>query len=285
MHTASNCPKHLKLLILLSLIFFSSKVLPQNVSLRNAFAHNDYWHKRPLYDALDNGYTHVEADIYLRHNKLIVAHILPILRRHKNLEDLYLRPLYECITGANKASCPAFPVTLMIDIKSDAERTYAALNVLLQKYHSIISGYENGAYVQRQLVVVITGHKPAGLVKCNDDRLAFLDQDLTRSTRDTALRNIYLTASCRYSKILSWNGEGPIPKSEQQRLCSFVQMAHRYGKKVRLWASPENRVVWRELLDCGVDLINTDKLSELRDFLLEDSRRTSGDDKILTAGL
>ena len=39
------------------------------------------------------------------------------------------------------------------------------------------------------------------------------------------------------------------------------------GEKVRLWASPEKKIVWDELLKCGVDLINTDRLATLRKYL------------------
>jgi hypothetical protein len=38
---------------------------------------------------------------------------------------------------------------------------------------------------------------------------------------------------------------------------------------VRFWATPEKPEVWRELLKAEVDLINTDKLAELREFLMK----------------
>jgi hypothetical protein len=76
-------------------------------------------------------------------------------------------------------------------------------------------------------------------------------------------------SSCKYSKVLKWTGNGSIPENERERLCTYVIMAHKFGKKVRLWASPENDIVWQELLKCGVDLINTDKLATLKNFLLK----------------
>jgi glycerophosphoryl diester phosphodiesterase len=36
---------------------------------------------------------------------------------------------------------------------------------------------------------------------------------------------------------------------------------------VRFWATPESPAVWGELVDAGVDLINTDDLAGLREFL------------------
>ena len=74
---------------------------------------------------------------------------------------------------------------------------------------------------------------------------------------------------------VQWKGDGPMPDDQRQKLCAYVNMAHKYGKKVRLWASPENDRVWAELLKCGVDLINTDKLARLKMFLLAHSSITA----------
>ena len=155
----------------------------------------------------------------------------------------------------------------MIDIKSNAAKTYGALSAVLEKYKSILSGYEDGVFVQRQVTIVITGHKPFNILKSEQNRLAFIDEDLLKVQQDTSSTDVYRTASCRYSKLVNWNGNGAFPVPQKQRLCNYVAMAHRFGKKVRLWASPENPVVWTELLECGVDLINTDKLPELKNFL------------------
>lgn len=266
MQKASNCLQSLKLSILILPILISLNAYPQNISLPNAYAHNDYWHKRPLYDALDNGFTHIEADIYLRDNTLVVAHVLPRLRMHKTLDSLYLKPLMACINGKGD-HCPDFPITLMIDIKSDANETYLALKQLLEKYRPFLSVCEDGVYKQGKITIVLTGHKPVELLRAEKSRLAFVDEDLLEVRKDTIVQNFYQTASCRYSHILNWRGDGPIPSVEQQRLCNYVSQAHRYGKKVRLWASPENAIVWRALLDCGVDLINTDQLEKLKNFL------------------
>ena len=85
--------KHLKLIFFIVLQFTICNCKSQGIILHNAFAHNDYWHKRPLFDALDNGFSHIEADIFLRNKKLIVAHILPRFKKKRTLEELYLKPL------------------------------------------------------------------------------------------------------------------------------------------------------------------------------------------------
>jgi hypothetical protein len=255
--------------LLILLVFAGYTCQAQDSLLAHGFAHNDYWHRRPLYDALDKGYVNIEADVYLRKGRLIVAHLLPVFKRKKTLEELYLKPLMEGIKGTNKKIPGRLaPLTLMIDIKSDANRTYAELEPLLQKYRSILSSCENGKLIQRQVTVVITGHKPYRIMKAQTCRLAFIDEDLMKVEQDITSEGIYQTASCKYSRLLSWAGIGEIPRHEKERLTSYVSAAHQYGKKVRLWGSPENELVWAELLACGVDLINTDKLEELQNFLM-----------------
>lgn len=261
--------KHLKTIFIILLTFNVLNCRAQHVPIPNAFAHNDYWHKRPLYDALTNGYIHIEADIYLRNNKLIVAHVLPFFKKKKTLEQLYLKPLLETINGTNKEiSCPVYSIMLMIDIKSDADKTYLNLCQLLSKYRHILTSYENGVVTNRQVTVVITGNKPYKILSAQSKRFAFIDEDLMKSRNDSLSPGLYQTASCKYSSMVSWDGNGKMPEKDKHRLMKYVAIAHRYQKKVRLWASPEREEVWRALLDCGVDLINTDKLSELKDFLL-----------------
>lgn len=245
-------------------------VCSQSIPLPNAFAHNDYFHKRPLFDALENGYTNIEADIFLADDNLIVAHINPFFRSDKTLEALYLKPLAEYIAKNNGQVYKGYdePVILMIDIKTGADNTYSKLKTLLKKYSSILSGYNHGNVIKRAVTIVLSGHKPYKMIRAEEDRLAFIDEDLRKTSQDTTSANVYKLSSCKYSKILKWEGQGGLPDDERKRLCTYVAMAHRFGKKVRLWASPENSIVWEELLKCGVDLINTDKLVSLKRFLL-----------------
>ncbi len=242
----------------------STTVLP----LANGFAHNDYIHKRPLYDALENGFTNIEADVFLVGGKLIVAHICPYFKGNRTLETLYLKPLFERITQNHGKVYAGYnvPVTLMIDIKTNADHTYKALKPLLEKYRSILSCYENGALVNRAVTVVISGRKPVELIKMEKSRLAFIDKDLLEVSSDPVNDHVYNMASCKYSAALNWKGHTTIPASEKKKLCDLVERAHKIGARVRLWASPEKKEVWDELLRCGVDLINTNQLITLRNY-------------------
>jgi hypothetical protein len=250
------------------LMFFPHTSLSQNITvLPNAYAHNDYWHKRPLFDALDNGFTYVEADIYLRKGQLVVAHMLPVLQHSRTLDKLYLTPLSHFFKNDSMGiSHP--PITLMIDIKSEPEKTYQALALVLRRYESLLSYYEKGTLHRRAVTIVITGNKPVRTITNLDCRYVFIDEDLIQMAKERNPANLFPIASCRYGRILGRNGEERLSTEEKQNLCRYVQIAHQNGKIVRLWASPENTIVWKELLSCGVDLINTNKLVALKTFLL-----------------
>jgi len=237
--------------------------------LRNGFAHNDYIHKHPLLDALENGFTNVEADIFLKNGKLIVAHIFPYFKGHRTLESLYLKPLSERIAKNNGQVYAGYysPVILMIDIKTNADNTYKVLKPLLEKYRSILSSCENGKVVYRAVTIVLSGKKPFALLENEQNRLAFIDEDLRKIPADSTSNNMFVMASCKYSKLIKWNGKDTISTTERKKLLDFVAMAHKIGAKVRLWASPEKKAVWNELLSCGVDLINTDQLVDFKNYL------------------
>jgi hypothetical protein len=259
-----------------SLIFFcflaclAETVSAQVLPLGNAHAHNDYKHKHPLADALHCGFTSIEADIFLKRNKLIVAHFSPFLK-HKTLEDLYLKPLSDTVKINNGSVYPhrQQPVILLIDIKSNAGLCYAALLLQLEKYNSLLSYWENGFFHPGAITVIITGHKPYEIIKNEKRRIVFIDEGLLTIASNGNDSVLCPLSSAKYSSILSWNGKGKPDPEEYQRLVSLVNTAHQQGKRVRLWASPENENVWNMLLKAGVDLINTDELRKLQIFLLK----------------
>jgi hypothetical protein len=228
-----------KALIVCLLFVLPLAVKAQSITLANAFAHNDYRHKRPLLDAETNGYTHIEADVFLHGGKLVVAHINPYFKGKRTLENLYLAPLAAQAAKNNG-------------------RVYAG------------NDYDTGKVSIRAVTIVLSGNKPYDIVRNETNRVVFIDEDLRKVERDT-VANVSRMASCKYSKLLKWKGNGNISEREKQRLCDYVSIAHKNGEQVRLWASPDNKVVWKEILSCGVDLINTDKLVALKDFLIAQS--------------
>jgi hypothetical protein len=157
-------------------------------------------------------------------------------------------------------------IVLMIDVKSKGCRTIKALKKFIERYKPILSSYEDGKLTIRNLTLVVTGHRPMAWLDTGGPRYLFVDADLKNLDRRKEVPDLYFTASCKYSSLISWKGKGQIPPTEQQRLTILVDRAHSMGAKVRLWASPDKTCVWNFLMAAGVDLINTDKLIALRNY-------------------
>jgi hypothetical protein len=169
----------------------------------------------------------------------------------------------------------------MVDIKSRGRKTICALNKMLQNYKPVLSSCENGKVNIRNLTVVVTGHRSLSELESENVRYLFADADLKNVDPRQHPTDLYMTASCNYSSLLRWKGKGQIPSSEQSRLMTLINKAHALGAKVRLWNSPENKSVWDFLMRCGVDLINTDKLSALRQYFAQTElhQKTSTDSR------
>ncbi|MFT3935780.1 MAG: phosphatidylinositol-specific phospholipase C/glycerophosphodiester phosphodiesterase family protein [Chitinophagaceae bacterium] len=255
-------------------LIFALPVFSQVVALPHAFAHNDYFHKRPLYDAIDNGFTHIEADVYLRRSKLVVSHKPPILRRKRaTIEGLYLKPLFSYLSNTDKLAPTSLDtMVLMIDIKSNGRKAYSALNKILNKYKTILSTCVNGKVTIRNLTLVLTGHRPLKQLKEEESRYVFADADLRKIDTQETMPDMFTTASCKYSNLVKWKGKGEIPEDEKERLTALVSKAHLTGTKVRLWGAPDNEVVWSFLRNCGVDLINTDRLVALKEYFIKNAQ-------------
>jgi hypothetical protein len=240
---------------------------PAVTPLRQAHAHNDYEHTRPLFDALDHGFCSVEADVFLVGGKLLVGHNLIDLRPARTLEALYLDPLRARARANGGRIYPGGPTLyLLIDVKSEAKATFAALVELLARYDDILSCARDGKNETRAVTVVISGNRDRDGILAQKECRAGVDgrpEDLDSELPTAALPWI----SARWGALFHWQGDGPFPAAEHAQLRDYVRKAHARGRLVRFWATPESPVVWEELLAAGVDLINTDRLAELRRFL------------------
>jgi hypothetical protein len=237
--------------------------------LAKAHAHNDYLHARPLLDALDHGFTNVEADIFLVDGKLLVAHEKKSLKPERTLEALYLEPLRQRAKEHGGSIYPGGgPFTLLVDIKSDGESTYAALVKVLADYADIVSVVRGSKLHRKAVDVVISGSRPRETMEAEVVRYAGYDGRL--SDLDSEISTEFMPlVSDNWMTAFKWRGQGPISDAEKMKLDDAVAKAHAQGRRIRFWATPERVEVWRQLNESGVDLINTDDLAGLEKFLRE----------------
>lgn len=235
--------------------------------LSRAHAHNDYEHPRPLHDALACGFCSVEADIWLRKEGLLVAHTPRELKPERTLEKLYLEPLRQRARANGGTIYPNGPdFYLLIDIKSDAKETYAALAKVLEQYADILTVVRDGRTERNAVTVIISGNRDVATIRQQTVRYAMIDGRPSDLHGD-APQHLIPWISQSWRVLFQWDGTGDMPANERTKLRDLVATAHKQGRKVRLWATPENEAVWKELLAAGVDFINTDRLVELEKFL------------------
>lgn len=247
--------------------FASSTFAAEPTPLRNAHAHNDYYHTRPLFDALDQGFASVEADVFLVDDQLLVGHYQWELNSKRTLESLYLDPLKERIE-ANGGSVCAKPgrFVLLVDVKTDAKETYAVLEKVLAKYDDILSTTHDGKHEAKAVTVIISGNRAQKDIAESEPRYAGVDGRVSDLNSD-APADLLPLISDNWNNHFQWKGEGEMPADQKAKLNELVEKAHAKGRLVRFWATPEHPKVWGELDGAGVDLIGTDLLERLASFL------------------
>ena len=256
-----------KLVLIAAVLVFSTVCRGDVVPLERAHSHNDYEHDRPLLDALDHGFCSVEADINLVDGKLLVAHAPKETKPERTLEALYLEPLRARIKqNGGKVYGSEKQFWLLIDVKGSGDRTWPVLNDVLKQYGDILTSYK-GKKIKPGPVSVVVDNADRAIMgekvryAAIDGRLDDLDQNIPVSLMP------WISAS--WQDTFKWDANGPMPPDELNKLRDIIKKVHAQGKKLRFWALPNPLVVWPLLHEEGVDFLNADSHSMLRDFLLK----------------
>lgn len=251
--------------------------------LPRAHAHNDYAHKRPLLDALDNGFCSVEADIYLVDGQLLVAHDRKDLKPERTLQALYLDPLRERVRangghvhpglGTDKtlrrpiaAAAPDVEFTLLVDIKTDGPAVYAKLRDVLAGYADMLTRFTPTHTTPGAITVILTGDRPAAIVAAEPQRLCALDGLFPDLEKNTSVHLVPLVSES-WRPTFAWFKDGQLAEADRTKLRELVAKAHAQGRRIRFWGAQDKDFVWRELHAAGVDLLNTDDLPGLAGML------------------
>lgn len=237
------------------------------VPLEKAHAHNDYLHERPLLDALDHGFTSIEADVFPVDGQLLVAHTFIELSKARTLEGLYLKPLREIVSrNGGSVYGNGRPVILLVDIKTKGVEAYSILESLLKSYDEIVSSHLDGDFREKAVTVVVSGDRPRAEIERANPRYAAIDGRLSDLKADTPASLVPLISD-NWTNHFKYRGEGMMPTDEREKLADIVRQCHEQGRRLRFWATPERSALWMELEDAGVDLIGTDDLMALQQQL------------------
>ncbi len=251
-----------KMLAVLALAVFSQNQAQNylNYSVGNAHSHNDYMQEIPFWQAYYANFGSIEADVFLVKGKLWVAHTEKELSSDRTLENLYLDNISKQIK-LNKGNI--YPdankkLQLLIDIKQDYKTTLSALVNTLKKYPEITGN--------SGVKIVITGGRPQPTDFKNYPNYLYFDGDLDKNYSADQLKRVGMF-SADLPGIVKWNGKG-IPRDEEtQKIKEAVEKAHSQQKSMRFYGAPDFPNAWVNLMDLGVDYINTDHIPDLKKFM------------------
>jgi len=235
--------------------------------LPRAHSHNDYEQARPLNEALDNGVCNIEADIFLVDGVLLVAHTRAELNPERTLQGLYLDPLRaRCERGGGFVFPDKTGITLLIDIKDEANATYAVLRTVLEGYADMLTEFRDDQVTQRAVTVVLSGNRPIETLRAEPVRLAGIDGRFDELAPGTPA-SLFPWVSMSWPSQFSWRGNDPISDEERDKLGELVRKAHANGQRLRFWGTPpRDASVWPVLDAAGVDILGTDDIPKLRAY-------------------
>jgi len=246
----------------LAIIFLtlSFNGLTQTPGRQSIFAHNDYRNPEPFHAAYRQGVGYIEVDVFLRDDKLLVAHTRSEIDRSRDIESLYLDPLLKKVRENNSYAYNdhAAALTLMVDLKTDGRPTLQRLVEILGAYPEIVAC--------KNLFVTVSGDMPSP--DTWDQYPAFIHFDGRPSIKysENQLKRVRLISSS-FRDHSRWNGKEAIPASDQGSLEKIISKVHELGKPVRFWAMPDNPNAWQVLSSLGVDIINTDDVAAAVEWL------------------
>ncbi|KFF73296.1 alkaline phosphatase [Chryseobacterium sp. P1-3] len=251
-----------KILAVLALAAFTENQAQNylNYSVENAHSHNDYMQEVPFWQAYYAQFGSIEADVFLVKGKLWVAHTEKELSADRTLENLYLDTISKQIK-LNKGNIypdPNRKLQLLIDIKQDYKTSLNALVNTLKKYPEITGN--------SGIKIVITGGRPQPDDFKNYPDYLYFDGDPDKNYTEDQLKRIGMF-SADLPGLVKWNGKG-IPRDEETaKIKSVVEKAHARKKPVRFYGAPDFPNAWVNLMDLGVDYINTDHIPDLKKFM------------------
>lgn len=219
------------------------------------FSHNDYLQPEPFHSASKLGVGYVEADVFLRDGRLMVAHTADEIRAEKTLRELYFNPVKEKITAKNRQ---LDHLTLMIDLKTEGISTLNAIVSELNVYKPLTSS--------KKITIAISGNVPdTSQWKLFPDYITFDGRPDKKYSPRHLKRVSFISNNFRiYSQ---WDGEGVIPAADELKLKAVIASVHAQGKKIRFWAAPDVPNAWKKLLQLEVDILGTDRIQEVAAFL------------------
>lgn len=227
-------------------------------------SHNDYAQPNPFYGAYAAGMGSVEADVFLKNGKLLVAHNEEDTDPERNLEKLYLVPIVKAFKE-NKGYIYADKsktLQLLIDIKENHKEVLAELIKELKPFIN----YFNPSVNKYAVKILISGDVPPSGNFKDYPAYIYFDGRTTNTYTSEELKRLGMVSES-ISSFTTWNGKGTLSAADQQKLKDVIKISHGWHKPFRFWGTADNKDSWRTLEQVGADWIGTDHPEQLVVYL------------------
>ncbi|MDN5289089.1 MAG: alkaline phosphatase [Mucilaginibacter sp.] len=249
--------KGIILLALLANAGITANAQSKMYTVADAHSHNDYKNNIPFLRAYEKGFGSIEADVYAVNGQLMVAHDKKDISAKRSLKILYIDPLIEKFKRDDQRK-----LRLLIEIKEDHK---AVLPLVIKELKPLEQYFSYPGHPGRLSIVMTGAVPPAAELGNYPDWISF-DVDHLDGFTAKQWERIGLV-SYPFSKYLKWNGKGVLNREEFKRVKAGIDSVHNSGKMIRFWETPDTKSSWLALIRLGVDVIGTDKIEELGDFL------------------
>jgi len=244
-----------------------------------AHSHNDYEQRRPLAQALEAGFPSVEADVWQRGRDVVVSHhgFFELSVRGR-LEDLYLNPLQERVDRLGSVLGDGRVFYLWIDLKDSSRELTDALHDLLARY-PMFSVFTDEQVRPGAVVAILTGNEGAKRRYTDEHpvRYACRDSNLLGEHDPAADRRWTWYALAWDELIAGSTATADGLRAAQLGLRRVVERAHALERRIRIYGVPERPEAWEAAVASGADLVGTDRIEALGEFLRRrDAGRASG---------
>jgi len=244
------------LFIALFTAFICHAFAQKKYTASNIHSHNDYSRPEAFYHAFNAGAGAIEADVYLRNGKLVVAHDTAAAKQLLSLYKIYLQPILKEFKTRPR------PLNLVIDLKGAYAPILAELLEELKPLkHLIHTGRNNNP-----LNIIITGNRPPPAEYSKYPPYITFDDDLQLPHTPGQWERV-AQVSLNFENYSKWRGDGTLSPVDEKVLKSIINAVHASGKKIRFWAAPDNKAGWQKLMELNADILSTDKIDELKEAL------------------
>ncbi len=225
-----------------------------NNTFLNGHSHNDYFQKQPFTTAFEAGMASIEADVFLWNQNLYVAHTPFDIDWTCTLDALYVQPIVFAVRSGK-----AYPMQLMIDVKTSAEATLNVLARELARYPDVFND-------KSMIKIVISGNRPTPSVWSNYPSFIQFDGRPDEVYTPEQWQRVGLVSDNFNAYKTSWWGKDILCPKTCERLKKVLNYIHSKGKKMRFWKTPDDSRSWETLYQLGVDFINTDSPTDLKSY-------------------